>query len=263
MKIKYILFLLITLTILSCKKSVADSVHPSDLNCKKELKDATTDIKNKKIVYCNYVGNIIFQSLRAEKEMDSLLKIHKIEYKDETSPCVVEENRNYHCYCELMQEEINNKFGEKFTDSLLNIADSLYILKHRNIVFDNNGYGKDWDKCALFPGDKFYDSSNHSGLQDKFDKIVKYPKEYQYRKGEYSSATINITTEIDEKGKAIIKDIYFDFWNDVTNKQGYNREYWDYFEKIVRPLIEKTKWTPAKIKNINVKSRTEVYIYLK
>ena len=115
-----------------------DKIHPNDKECFKELRLAKNDIFNNKVVYCNYVGNVGWHSLRAEKQMDSLLNKFKMKYQNESSPCVVEENRNYHCYCDFMQEKINEKYGEKFIDSLLYIADDIYISKKLNEVYDYN-----------------------------------------------------------------------------------------------------------------------------
>lgn len=264
MKIFGTLILFTTLTILSCnqnkKKSVVDSVHPSDTDCIKELNEAKKDIKNKKIVYCKYVGNISFRPLRAEREMDSLLNLQNIEFQNESSPCVVEENRNYHCYCELMQEKIEEKFGKKFIDSLLYIADDIYISKKLDKTFDYT----EFDKCALFPGDKTYDYSNHNGLQEQFDKIVKYPKNYKYTEcKEGCWAIIQIDIEVNEFGGAKVKSVVFETFNSDTKEENYNTEFNDYFKKTAITLIESTKWIPAKIKSHNIKSKNTINIYLK
>jgi hypothetical protein len=240
-----------------------DKIHPNDKDCFEELRLAKKDISNSKLVYCNYVGSVGWHSLRAEKQMDSLLNKFKIEFQNENSPCVVEENKNYHCYCEYMQEKINEKYGEKFIDSLLFKADSIYILKHLEKTFYNGSLSGTWDKPALFPKDTHYDQTNHSGLQKAFEKNVKYPKEYIYKKGENSMAFLQIYLDIDEMGKAKITDYQFVFWNSITKKENYNEKYWNYFKNIAFPLIEKTTWIPAKIKNINVKSRNDIILYLK
>jgi hypothetical protein len=240
-----------------------DKIHPNDKDCFEELRLAKNDISNSKLVYCNYVGSVGWHSLRAEKQMDSLLNKFKIEFQNESSPCVVEENKNYHCYCEYMQEKINEKYGEKFIDSLLFKADSIYILKHLEETFYDGSLSGTWDKPALFPKDAHYDQTNHSGLQKAFEKIVKYPKEYIYKKGENSMAFLQIYLDIDEMGKAKITDYQFVFWNSITKKENYNEQFWNYFKNIAFPLIEKTTWIPAKIKNINVKSRNDIILYLK
>jgi len=266
MNSKLLILLTLTFAVVACtheeKEPIKASVHPSDTTCIKEIAKASTDIKNNKLVYCNYVGNIVWQSLRSEKEMQGLLNQHKIEYKDEPSPCVFQGNRNYHCYCEFMQEKISEKYGDQFTDSLLYIADSLYILNHRDLVFDCGSNSSCWDKPAIFPGDSTYDQTNHSGLQKEFEKLVKYPTDYRIKKGEDSMAMLQVYLDIDENGKANVTNTQFVFWDKSTKEDNYNKKHWDYFKSIAIPLIEKTTWTPAKIKSIGVKSKNDIFIYL-
>jgi hypothetical protein len=264
---KLVAILLITLPLFSCregnKKSVEQTVHPGDKICLKEISKAKKDLLNDKLVFCNYVGNIIWQPLRAEKEIDSLLKLHNIGYEDESSPCIIQENRNYHCYCEYMQEQINLKYGDKFTDSLLSLADSLFILKNLDKTYDNGSTANSWDKPPVFPGDSSYDQTNHSGLQKEFDKVVNYPKNYRYKKGENSMAMLQFYLDIDQNGKAKITNTKYILWNDKTKEENYNKEYYAYFRNIAASLIENTKWTPAKIKSISVKSKNDIFVYLK
>lgn len=262
-----ILLLTLTLTVSACnykkRKSVEDNVHPSDTTCINEIAKAKNDIQNNKLVYCHYVGNIVWQALRAENEMQILLKQKGIEYQNEPSPCVIEDNRNYHCYCECMQEKINEKYGTTFTDSLLYIADSLWILKNRDRVFESGSRSSSWDMPALYPGDSTDDHTNHSGLQKAFDKLVNYPPDYRSKQDENSMAMFQIFIFIDENGKAKVTDTQFVIWDSSTKEEGYNKQYWDYFKSIAIPLIEKTTWKPATIKNISVKSKNTIFIYLK
>ena len=262
---KELIAILIIVLLVSCnkKKSVYDSINPKDTACIKELQNAEIDLKNNKLVYCNYTGSPGFHPLRAEKEMDSLLKIKNIEFQNESSPCVVNEKLNYHCYCELMQEKINEKFGNKFIDSLLFKADSIHILKHLNEIYYNGSLNGSWDKPALYPGDKYYDERNHSGLQKEFDSKVEYQKDYRYLNGENSLAFLQVYLDIDRNGNAKIYDYHIEFFDYTTKESDFNKKYWEYFKKIAFHLIENTKWTPATIKNIRVNSRNDIAIYLK
>jgi len=260
-----LLFFIITL--LSCnsnkKKSVVDLVNLKDTSCVKELEEAKKDLENNKLSYCNYTGSFINLPLRAQKEMDSILKLHNIEFINESSPCVVDEKLNYHCYCEFMQEKIDEKFGEKFIDSLLFISDSLHVLKNLNELYYNGSMAGSWDKPALFPGDIYYDEINHSGLQKLFDSKVIYPNDYRYSKSPNSLTFLQVYLDIDRNGNAKIYDYHIEFFDYKTKESGYNKKYWEYFKEIAFALIEKTTWIPAKIKNINVNSKNDIIIYLK
>lgn len=255
------------MTLLSCRqdknKSIEDRVNSSDTTCLKEIKKAKTDLVSNKIVYCNYVGNIIWQPLRAEKEMDSLLQLRKIEYENESSPCVIDENKNYHCYCKYMQEQINLKFGDKFIDSLLYVADSLYILKNIGDTFDNNSDRTKWDIPPLFPGDSSYDQANHSGLQQAFNKLVKYPSGYKFKNGESSGAMLKFHLDTDKDGNTKVTATEYLFWDYVTKQDDYNKQFYEYFKNLAVSLIENTKWTPAQIKKLSVNSKSEIFVYLK
>ena len=136
MKTFSLIFLCISL--ISCKfekkpqGSFFEYVSESDTTCLKEISEAKKDLEKGKLTYCHYSGNIIHNYLRSEKELIEILKENKIDFRNQSSSCVVYENQTEHCYCELMQEKINEKYGEKFIDSLLNIADEKYLNKHIN-----------------------------------------------------------------------------------------------------------------------------------
>lgn len=247
----------------SAEKSVRNTVHPEDTDCIKEIAQADDDIARNQLSYCNYVGNVASHSLRAEKEMDSLLQFNKISYQNESSPCVIESNKKYHCYCDIMQEEIDKRFGKNYTDSLLYVADSLHILKNLDKQYYQGSIYGTWDKCALFPGDTHYDERNHDGLQKAFDKKVVYPKKYRYTDPKNALNFLQVYLDIDRNGNAKIYDYLFEFYDMKTKEENYNREFWNYLKEVAFPIIEKTKWIPAKIKGIPVNSKNDIAIYLK
>src|ERR1043165_9868333 len=101
------LLLLIALTqMCSCgsssKRPLEDRVAKNDTACLKEIQKAKVDILEDRLFYCHNAGNIIFQQLRSQLEMDSLLSKFHIGFETTTSPCVIEEGKNYNCYCEVM-----------------------------------------------------------------------------------------------------------------------------------------------------------------
>jgi len=260
-------FFLLIFALISCSKkeniSFENSINQNDTVCLNEIKQAKSDIQNNKLVYCHYVGNIILNDLRGEKEMKILLSKYKIDFKNEGSPCVVEPNKIYNCYCEIMQEKITEKFGKKFIQKLLNKSDSLWTLKNLDKTFKTNGIYGTFDKCALFPNDKYYNETNHSGLQTVFDKKVNYPNNYKKKSHQYSNATIDATVFIDKNGIADVKDINTNYFDYKTKNQTLNKEFEKYFTELAKEIIENNKWTPAKIKGINVNSQIDLWIYLK
>ena len=252
---------ILMILISSCRQSNKttfrfDNISKSDTTCLKELKIAKKDRKTGKLIYCNYTQ---WPLLRCVKEMTLLLEKYNIQLVNEFASDVIIDGQTDGCYCDYMKEQIDNKYGKKFIDSLLYVADSVYISKNLDKIYDYSG----WDKPPLFPGDIKFDNANHSGLQKEFDKLISYPSNYKYRVDSISLADVNIYLEIDEYGKAKVGKCIFDFWNNKTKDEGYNKEIYQISKKIFIPLIEKTKWTPAKIKSFNIKSKSEIYIYFK
>lgn len=253
--------LVLIILIASCRQSSKkvsrfEDVSKSDATCLKELEKAKNDFRKGKLIYCNYIQ---FPRLRSEIEMVALLEKYNISFKNEVASDLVIEGKTDGCYCGYMQEQIESKYSKKFIDSILYIADSIYILKNLDKTYDYS----DWDKPPVFPGDKELDPTNHSGLQSEFENLIAYPRNYKYKADGNSMAMIKIYLDIDEQGNASIDDHEFIFWNSKTKEEDYNKDINKAFEKIFIPLIEHTKWTPAKIKSFDVKSKSEIFIYLK
>jgi hypothetical protein len=197
--------------------------------------------------------------LRSEKEMEELLKKNNIHFVNEFKSDIIIDGQHEDCYCSYMQKQIEKLYGDRFIDSLLFLSDSIYISKNQDQVYDYTN----WDKPPVYPGDKKLDAINHSGLQRAFEKLVHYPDNYIYKTDENSLAHVKIYLDIDEYGKANAKIAEFIFWNSKINIQNYNTQIYKQVENIIIPLIEQTKWTPAKIKSFNIKSKNEIFIYLK
>ncbi|MCQ9636668.1 hypothetical protein MP477_17055 [Chryseobacterium sp. WG23] len=162
-----------------------------------------------------------------------------------------------------MEEEINEKYGKKFIKSLLYKADSLWVLKNIHKTFEMGGMNGAWDQCALFPGDKYYNESNHSALQEAFDKQITYAENYKSKSHQYSNATVYADVSVDKNGKAKVTDINVQFFDYLTRQQNFNKNSEKNFVKVAKEIIENNQWIPAKIKGINVNSKMNLRIYLK
>ncbi|HSY60788.1 MAG TPA: hypothetical protein VK796_02880 [Cytophaga sp.] len=235
-----------------------DNIAQTDTTCLKELEAARKDFKEGKLFYCNNAG---FVGLRCENEMVELLDPYNITFKNSSPVCIRFEGQTEHCYCYCMKDQIENKYGKTFIDSLLYIADSTYISKHLDDTFDYT----QWDEKPFYPGDKKSDNSNmnHSGLQADFDKLARYPDNYEYKADSTSMAMVKVHLKVDAFGNAKAEVVEFIFWNSKTKKDDFNKEVYKPFEKIILTLIEKTKWAPAKIKSFTIKSEDEIFIAFK
>ena len=249
MKKFFFIFLLITL--ISCKfeseqkKSFTEFVKQSDTTCLKEISEAKNEIENGKLTYCHYSGNIYNQYLRSERELKELLKKNNIDFRNQGSSCIVYENQTEHCYCKLMEENINQKYGKKFVDSLVNDADEKYLNNHIN---DTMYYAK-CDKRPNYPNDKDESKDEYSEvMQKEIDDAIKYPKSYIKRPNYDVSSFVDISFFVDKNGNA--KITYFSYHFDIKT----NHKLEKYFESELKKIIKTKEWKPAQIRNRNVNS---------
>lgn len=248
---KTYLFIFLCIALTSCrferkpKGLFFEFVSQSDTTCLKDISEAKEDLRKGKLTYCHYSGNIYSTYLRSEKEVIELLKENNIDFRNEGSSCIVFEDQTQHCYCKLMEEKINQKYGEKFIDSLLNIADEKYVNKHIN---DTIYYAK-CDKRPNYPNDKDDSDDEYSEvMQSQIDKTIVYPKGYIKRPNYDASAFVDISFYVDKFGNA--KITYFGFIFD--NKS--NHKFEKYFESELNKIITTEGWKPGVMRNQNVNS---------
>lgn len=262
MKFLLVFFLLL---IVSCKQNKSSNIDLSNKECREGVEIAKAKIKKGFLIYCSVYGDFInFSEVRHENELDSLLSLLKIKRESTWYSDIENEFKKSNCYCELMNDNINATFGKNFIDSIHYVADSLWILKKTDLIFNGeNGNGK-YDKPALFPGDKFFNEMNHSGLQDEFDQIVDYPKDYvktvKYKNTELlGSALLRLDISVDRTGKAKLNGYFFTFFNLQNNTENYNLSSRPYLLKVAKELVENTKWIPAKIKGVYVNTEFSAF----
>jgi len=246
-KIK-VAFIIIGIIVCGCgsdKSSWYDKIPDTDITCQKELKLAKKDFAKGRLVYCHDIFN---NSLRCEKELEELLSNYNIDYAHVMSSDCIIVGETQLCYSKFMREKIAEKYGNNFMDSLMNIADSLFVFQNLSDTF----YYAECDTWVRYPGDYPHDSESSEELQSAFDKIAKYPK--GYIRGEM--AFVNVSFIVNKEGKASITYWWFLF----DNKQ--NEKYKEYFKPQIIPLIENTKWQPATIRGQKVISDMVKRIYI-
>ena len=211
----------------------------------KEVKKAKGDIQKGKLTFCHFAGNMWYEPLRNADQMDSLLNMFGIDYEEEMTSDLIYENQTQGCYCDFMKEQISDKFGNTFIDSLLIISDSLYVLTNINDTFH-------YSNCDIrpnYPSDTDTNLDEYSEVfQSDFEKSIKYPTSYIKRPNYDSSAFVNVYLFVDKEGHAVITGYWFFF--DLLR----NHKYEKYFEEEVEKVIKKTGWTPATIRNQKVNS---------
>lgn len=245
------LFLIFLSTLLiSCqfekkpKGGFFEFVSKTDTTCLNEISEAKKDLEEEKLTYCHYSGNIYSHYLRSEKELIQILKENNIAFRNEGSSCIVYEGQTQHCYCKLMEEKINQKYGEKFIDSLLITADEKFLASHIN---DTMHY-PDCDRRPNYPNDKDDSEDEYSEvLQHEIDRTLIYPKGYIKRTNN-NSAFVNISFYVDKYGNAKIISFWFLF--DIES----NHKFEKYFESELNRIIKKNNWKPAQMRKQNVNS---------
>lgn len=248
---RYFFFLTIYIaTLYSCSRTTKQesrfaNISNADTTCLKEIKKAKSDIQKGKLTFCHFAGSMLFQSLRNSKEMDSLLKRFGIGYKEEITSDVIFGDQTQGCYCDFMKEQVDNKFGKSFIDSLLNVSDSLYVQNNINDTF----YYANCDTRPNYPNDNDTNPDEYSEVfQSDFDRSIKYPAGYIKRPNYDSSAFVDVHLYVDKAGHAVITGYWFVF--DIKA----NHQYENYFEKEVEKIMKKTGWTPATIRNQKLNS---------
>lgn len=253
---KTILFLLLIICTVSCRlfnknASRFDNVSKTDTTCLKELELAKADIKNGKLVYCHNAGSMLYKELRSEKYMISLLKKYNIDYKNIMTSDVIYKGQTQNCYGDYMEEQIKNKYGILFLDSLLAISDSLCAFSN----LDTLHYSQ-CDTWPRYPGENL-DEEFSKKIQESFNGFVIYPKGYIKKENQEISSFVDVSFVVDKTGKTA--DISFWFMFDHKENQKYKK----HFEEIIKPLILNPIWQPATVRKQKVTSDMNIRIELK
>ena len=77
----------------SDRESKFDNIPLNDTTCLKALKRAKSDISKGELSFCYHAGSLLYEPLRCEKEMDSLLKSFGIGYTNVTTSDVIYEGQ--------------------------------------------------------------------------------------------------------------------------------------------------------------------------
>lgn len=256
---KYIILLFLSLSLLSCNKEKKhknvssrklNMDEQNKLNCSNAEKKAFKDISKNKITYIKYLG--MFGYLRSEKELREILAEYNINFKiGETGSCLSHVSDGEYCYAQIMEKEINKRYGERFLDSLKNCADKLFVINNPNQIFSI----KECDAAKTYPNPKNY--ADFWEIPSKeFNAEFTYPKNYVKCKKEYDNI-MNAKFVLNKNGTIDSLKIETEFENSKNN------EYKNYIETKAKEYIEKKKWVPLKRFGITVNSEIELTFDIK
>lgn len=193
-----------------------------------------------------------FNHFRCEKEMNLLLQKYNLNNDsvfylsmDDGSEGISEKWRK-------SRERIDKKFGVNLIDSLIDIAEKQYVQNNIDKVFDY----QECDTVSRYAGAKYYVEFSKTYVLD-FWKVVKYPKDFKYKKEKdlYSYMLAEFILHKDGKVSDIKTGVTFQ--NDQNNK------YSTYFRKKLIKFIKKSKWIAAKSAGITVTSEVPLVIHFK
>lgn len=144
-----------------------------DSLCNSQTRQANEDIKKNKIFYTHLYGMV--DEYRSDMEMDSILSKYSIGIKTDGYYCTIPWNQQ-NCYGKVMEKEIQKRYGIKFIDSLRQVAEKIYVHKHRNDVFKF----QDCDMTSRYPGTDDY-SEFLENYKNDFFKTFKYPANFKFK----------------------------------------------------------------------------------
>lgn len=116
-------------------KNPNQNINVIDTICPFETKKAKADIANGNLVY--YCGNYPEVVV---KELEILMLPYHIKAQYTSYSCIPPpKGFTENCYGQLMYDEIEKRYGEKWIDSLERLAVKNYVIKHPNQPYDENG----------------------------------------------------------------------------------------------------------------------------
>lgn len=225
-----------------------DEIKYWDSLCNAETKKARKDIKHNKLVYTHLFGMV--ETYRSNEEMDSLLSKYSISTNENGYYCTVPWTKQ-NCYGKEMENEIAERYGENFIDSLRQVAEKTYVYKHRNDIFRF----EECDMTSRYPGTDDYGEFFDNYKRDFFAEF-EYPKDYRYKNEEYYSYS-SVYFTLWKDGKISDLEIESTFQNKENEKLGAEIE--EQIEKFVR----KVKWKPATALGTKVNSEMRLTIHYK
>ena len=152
-----------------------------------------------------------------------------------------------------MKEKIIEKYGKKFIDSMLVLADKLYL---KNSINDTLYYA-DCDKRPNYPNDNSeYQDDFSDVLQKEVDTKITYPKGY-IKKNNNESAFVDIYFYVNKNGESKIENFHFLF--DVKTNHKFEKD----LEAEIKRYLKTKNWTPAQIRGVNVNSDMNFRFFLK
>jgi hypothetical protein len=231
-------------------KTKSKKVKIVDTLCIFEQKRAEEDIKKDKLVYTLHYGIGVYDF--SNIEMKELLAKQSITLDTILIPCSrPPKGFKWYCYSELMNKEIEKRFGVKFIDSLRNIADRKFIQNNPKFVFSFS----DCETNSRYRTAETYEDFLEKPEND-FIKSLKY-KNLTKQQLKKEKANSDISFVIYRNGTIGKIKVETDF--NISK----NKEFIKYFEKEAINFVKNAKWKAATYRGIKVNSEMYLNLYNK
>jgi hypothetical protein len=156
-----------------------------------------------------------------------------------------------YCYQKKMKDEIEKRYGQYFIDSLVDVVEKEYELKHGNkTVFDKSVSNYERIEQELNYEDYI------SKYEAEFEKQFTYPKDYKLKnekKYSYSNAEFILRKDGTIRNLKI-RSVFVN---------PYNQKFKTYFEDGLRKFVVKTKWELPRVPGRRVNNEMSLIIFHK
>lgn len=228
------------------KETFIGKVDTRDSFCFYEINRATSDFNNGHMIYHHSFGVYNMRNLEyLKKELNNhnlkfeLYPISDLQVTYETDTFMPKEN----CYYFTMKKLIQKKFGDNFFKKLDIKADSLFVVANKDSLFN---YIERYNHFKCFKKNKNSKSYEIIDLKEELKSKIKYPKKFKFKNEEKHSYT-SCEFIIGKDGN--ISDLK----TNTTFQNSENNKFKKYFEKKIKSILKKTKWSPYQLYGYNLK----------
>ncbi|MFL9835363.1 energy transducer TonB [Chryseobacterium terrae] len=216
-----------------------------DSICIAQTKIAKEEISKGKLTLVIPKGMV--EMYESDSELDSILSRYNIKTMSQGIFCTAPSDKQF-CYGDLMNNEIERRFGQYFIEEKRSEAEKAYVRKNINKIFSSTDCDRNH---SIYPFTKNLDDFLEKYDKDYF-KTFLYPQDYIHRKENdlYSWTTVRFVLTVNGELKNLRVDSSF--------RQPYNEKFNEEFNERAINFVKKIKWIPNKKRGITVNSDESV-----
>jgi len=216
-----------------------------DSICFVQTKIAKEEISNGQLTFVIPKGMV--EMYESDTELDSILSKYNIKTMSQGIFCTAPSDKQF-CYGDLMNQEIERKFGKDFITEKRIEAEKAYVKKNINKIFPSSDCDRNH---SIYPFTKNLDDFLEQYDKDYFKTFI-YPPSYIHRKEDdlYSWTEVEFILTVNGELKKL--KVHSSF------KQPYNKKFAKEFNERALNFVKKIKWIPNKKSGIAVNSKESV-----